>query len=259
MKPDAPAAATPQASRSPALSNRELSNPPSPATATAPGPPTSRPKLNLTKRTVSESIPDEAAASGSDSKASPFGAARPIDTASREKAVEEKRQIAVREKKEADEKARAEKKLAEEKSREEKKSGKDAEETGKSQQQVQSPREKPNGQKWERQDKAEKQDKENGVSGPAPGKQYEILRRNAGDDTSNADEEADEAEEADQNGLIVGDKDVKPREVVREPQSSNGGSDPVDTTATALEEDGWSRVPEKKRKNGNAAARALAS
>jgi translation initiation factor 4B len=70
-----------------------------------------RPKLNLAKRTVSEAVtsPSTESASG-DAKASPFGAARPIDTAAREKEVEAKRQAAIKEKKEADEKAREEKK-----------------------------------------------------------------------------------------------------------------------------------------------------
>jgi translation initiation factor 4B len=61
----------------------------------------------LTKRTVSENPTPTSATS--DSKASPFGAARPIDTATRERQVEEKRQLAIRQKQEAAEKAKAEK------------------------------------------------------------------------------------------------------------------------------------------------------
>lgn len=80
---------------------KEPSNPPSPVA------PASRPKLNLTKRTVSESAPSPGA--GGDSKASPFGAARPIDTATREREVEEKRQIALRQKKDHDDKVKTEK------------------------------------------------------------------------------------------------------------------------------------------------------
>lgn len=80
---------------------KESSNPPSPAPSAAV--PASRPKLNLTKRTVSEAVPSPT--TGGDSKASPFGAARPIDTAAREREVEEKRQLAIRQKKEADDKA----------------------------------------------------------------------------------------------------------------------------------------------------------
>ncbi|KAJ6184068.1 hypothetical protein N7519_005369 [Penicillium mononematosum] len=77
------------------------------ATPAAPAAPATRPKLNLTKRTVSEN-PTPTSAS-SDSKASPFGAARPIDTATRERQVEERRQLAIRQKQEAAEKAKAEK------------------------------------------------------------------------------------------------------------------------------------------------------
>jgi translation initiation factor 4B len=52
--------------------------------------PATRPRLNLTKRTVSEAEPAPAS-STSDSKSNPFGAARPIDTAAREREIEEKR------------------------------------------------------------------------------------------------------------------------------------------------------------------------
>ncbi|KAF2838144.1 RNA-binding domain-containing protein, partial [Patellaria atrata CBS 101060] len=100
MKPDAPA-------KSP-VPTPEASTPSSPAAA---APPTTRPRLNLQKRTVSEAEPSTPAAGG-DPKSSPFGAARPIDTAAREKEVEEKRQLALRSKKEQEEKAREEKRAA---------------------------------------------------------------------------------------------------------------------------------------------------
>ena len=260
MKPDAPPATTPQTARSPALSNREPSNPPSPAGP--PAPPASRPKLNLAKRTVSENVADAATAPPSDSKSSPFGAAKPIDTATREKEVEEKRQIAIREKKEADDKAKADKKIADDKAKEERRLAKETEDANKPSQPVQSPKERQNSQKADKQDKRDKNEKENGVSAPTPGKQYEILRRHANDDASAADEEAEEAEEAEQVDLLNGDKDVKPRVIVRDPASTNGNTAEVstETTAGVLEEEGWSTIPEKKkRKNGNAASRALAS
>ncbi|KAK3069610.1 hypothetical protein LTS18_000284, partial [Coniosporium uncinatum] len=93
MRPDAPAkSSTP---------TPDASTPSSPAAPTAPA---SRPRLNLQKRTVSEAQPSPSAESG-DSKASPFGAARPIDTSAREKEIEEKRQLAIRQKQEADAKA----------------------------------------------------------------------------------------------------------------------------------------------------------
>ncbi|EFY84203.1 RNA recognition motif containing protein [Metarhizium acridum CQMa 102] len=81
--------------------------------APAPAAQGGRPRLNLQKRTVTETT--EAApttTSSGDSKASPFGAARPINTAAREQEIEEKRQIAIREKREADEKAKEERRLA---------------------------------------------------------------------------------------------------------------------------------------------------
>ena len=75
--------------------------------------PKERPKLNLKQRTVSTVTDEPASASVSDAKASPFGAARPIDTASKEREIEEKRQLAIRQKKEADDKAREEKQAVE--------------------------------------------------------------------------------------------------------------------------------------------------
>lgn len=103
MRPDAAKVTSPDGSA-----------PPSPALSSAAPAQGGRPRLNLAKRTVSEA-PDAASPSaGSDSKASPFGAARPIDTAAKEKEIEEKRVQAVQEKREADEKAKEEKRLAKE-------------------------------------------------------------------------------------------------------------------------------------------------
>ena len=255
MKPDAPAAPPPQAAQSPALSNRELSNPPSPAAP--PSAPTTRPKLNLAKRTVSEAQPDATSTPASDSKSSPFGAAKPIDTAAKEKELEEKREVVAREKKDADEKAKVEKKAADDKAREEKKAAKEKEEVAKPQ--SQQPRERTNGQRAE---KGEKPEKGNGSPPAPPGKQYEILRRGAGDDASAASVEPEEAGEGSQNGLPVGDKETKPKEIVRDIGSTNGETkqDPPVSTANELAEDGWETVPTKKgRKGGPAGGRALAS
>nr|KMM72124.1 translation initiation factor eIF4B [Coccidioides posadasii RMSCC 3488] len=94
MRPDAPA------------------QPPAPAAVpaaspTAPAAPALavRPKLNLQKRTVPDTESSISPSAG-DSKSSPFGGARPIDTAAREREIEEKR---LQKKKEAEEKAKAEK------------------------------------------------------------------------------------------------------------------------------------------------------
>lgn len=103
MKPDQPAAKSPIASRE----GSEAPSSPALASAGIAG----RPKLNLAKRTVSEAPEAQPSAAG-DAKASPFGAARPIDTAAKEREIEEKRLAAIKEKKEAEEKAREEKKEA---------------------------------------------------------------------------------------------------------------------------------------------------
>ena len=269
MKPDAPQAppAQPvQVARSPALSNRELSNPPSPVAP--PAAPASRPKLNLAKRTVSEAPADATPAASAESKASPFGAAKPIDTATREKEVEEKRQIAIREKREAEDKERAEKKAAEEKAREEKKAARDAEVAAKMEKDSAN-KDKPNGQvaSKEKSNGQVPKEKENNSAPPA-GKNYEILRRAANDESNAVDEDADEAAEVD--GLITEDKAIKPKEIIRDISTKNqeatktNGATPgasTDPSAAALEDDGWSTVskPTKNRRNGNQASRAIAS
>lgn len=107
MRPDAPA-------KTPGQSREGSEAPPSPAAQQAV--PASRPKLNLVKRTVSEApaVVSPSVAANADSKSSPFGAARPIDTAAKEREIEEKRIQALKEKKEAEEKAKEEKRLAKE-------------------------------------------------------------------------------------------------------------------------------------------------
>ena len=74
-----------------------------------------RPKLNLQKRTVSEAAPSPAV----ETVSSIFGGAKPIDTAAREREIEEKRQIAIRQKKEQEEKEREEKAKEEARKKEE--------------------------------------------------------------------------------------------------------------------------------------------
>lgn len=239
MKPDAP-----QKSATP---TPEPSAPTSPAQA---APPTTRPRLNLQKRTVSEAEPSPTTASG-DSKASPFGAARPIDTATREREIEEKRQIAIRQRKEVETKEREERKAKAEKEKAERAAagGDTIDEEGKD------------------------DSKENGDE--KPGANYEILRRvNDDDDENGATEEEDgTGPDAPANGTIVDDKAVKPKEIVRDaPRQQGGGSwrrpskqnnnanSPATPTADNLEEDGWSTVPAKERKGrGRGGARAVAS
>lgn len=110
MRPDVPVA------QSTAASSQNGSAPASPAMAAAA--PAGRTRLNLAKRTVSEVVPDQASPSlGGDAKASPFGAARPIDTAAKEKEIEEKRLAAIAERSKAEEAAKEEKRLAKEAAR----------------------------------------------------------------------------------------------------------------------------------------------
>jgi translation initiation factor 4B len=195
---------------------------------------------------VSESDPAPPSATASDSaKANPFGAARPIDTAAREKEIEEKRQLAIRQKKEADDKAREEKRAKEtaEKAAPKEKSAapsttgsvtsKEAKET-------------------EPEEKSAK---------------YEILRRTGGDATDETEEATGSA-----NGNIVDDKAVKPKEVVRDPPAKAGGSwrksannaaadKPAGSTTEKVEEEGWSTVtkPQKNARRGGNPSRAIAS
>lgn len=229
MRPDAPA-------KSP---TPDTSNPPSPRPAAAPA---SRPRLNLQKRTVSEADPSASPSQASDSKASPFGAAKPIDTAARERAVEEKRQIAIREKKEADDKARAEK--AEEKRL--------AREKGEADQ--------PESPKLTKQATKDEDDEEK--EKPA-GPKFDILRRADSGNNNDMVAEDEQDEEA--------DSEVKPKEVAAAPASQangswrKGGSGPKSpkpsTTAEAPEEDGWSTVskPNKQRNSRRGGPRAIAS
>lgn len=181
MRPDAPPPKSPEP---------ELSTPSSPAPAAAPG---GRPRLQLQKRTVSEADPLGSPSAAVDSKASPFGAARPVDTAAKEREVEEKRQQALQQKKEADEKAKAEKaeekRLAQEK-REAEKSTKvdDSNEIN---------------------DETENVDNENDE--PKQPK-FEVLRRQA---SGNNDMIADEEIEEEEAPGPEHDTAVKPREVVR--------------------------------------------
>ncbi|KAK7918326.1 translation initiation factor 4B [Apiospora marii] len=107
MKPD---------HKSPEQSQHGSEAPSSPAGPAAAPAPVGRPKLNLAKRTVSEApgVTSPPLGSATDPKANPFGAARPIDTAAKEREIAEKKEQAAKEKKEADEKAKEDRRLAKE-------------------------------------------------------------------------------------------------------------------------------------------------
>ncbi|KAH8599835.1 hypothetical protein B0O99DRAFT_649333 [Bisporella sp. PMI_857] len=103
MKPDAPAA------KSPVPSRDGSEAPSSPAPGNAAPVPSTRPKLNLAKRTVTD-VPDQPSPTTSvtgSNKPNPFGGASAVDTAARERQVEEARAAAIAEKKAAEEKAKA--------------------------------------------------------------------------------------------------------------------------------------------------------
>ncbi|MCJ1281623.1 hypothetical protein MMC26_000943 [Xylographa opegraphella] len=249
MRPDAPVVPP---TDSPTPSVKEPSAPSSPAPAATPAPLTSRPKLNLQKRTVSQAEPSPALSTGaSDPRVSPFGAAKPIDTTAREREIVERREKEAREKKEQDDKAREAKRLADDKAKEERRLAKESEKA----ESATSPNDKSNGMVKEK-------EKENGAD--IQGKNYQILRRGTNDDST----PADDLDNEDANGNIVDDKAVKPQEVVRDISSKkvngvdatpNEGS--ASPSAEALEEDGWSTVskPRSNRKNGNQGVRAIAS
>lgn len=227
MRPDA-------ATKSP-LATPDVSTPSSPAPQTAA--PATRPKLNLQKRTVSEAEPAPLTASSeASSRANPFGAARPIDTAAREREIEEKKALALRQKKEADEKAREEKKAKE--TAEKAAAGEKTDE--KSEEKATEEKQRSN---------------------------FEILQRvgEEGEAVPNED-----APNAPANGNIVEDKAVKPKEVVRDSKiegawrrKSNTPAAPGATTTEKMDDDGWSTVTKPgKNTRGNrrgGPSRAIAS
>lgn len=250
MRPDAPAkSSTP---------TPDASTPSSPAAPTAPA---SRPRLNLQKRTVSEAQPSPTAESG-DSKASPFGAARPIDTSAREKEIQEKRQLAIRQKQETDAKAREDKKAKE--------AADKAERAAKAAEKPKSPVQE-NGKAAKAED-----NEENGEESAPPESKYQILQRMNEENGAGEGEAEEDAVDGPANGTIVDDKAIKPQEIVRDPPkrpqqgewrrkpSAGQKSGEPGPTADKLEEDGWSTVPQKskssKRGGGNPpGSRAIAS
>ncbi|KAI5357666.1 Putative RNA recognition motif domain, nucleotide-binding alpha-beta plait domain superfamily [Septoria linicola] len=247
MRPDA--AATP-----------DVSTPTSPAQEA----PKERPRLNLAKRTVSTAEGAESAGNTpSDAKASPFGAARPIDTSAREKEVEEKRVLALRQKEEADVKAREEKAA---KDAEGRAARADRADRGQAGENVTSPtgdvrneqrgdrrppRQQQNGgNSWRGKPKDAPENKQQAKeNGEAPVKErptFNVLSQDGEDgdlDTPNADA----------NGTIIDDKETKPQEPVVVAGES------ADSTAEALEDDGWSTVPAKAKSNRRGGGRAIAS
>jgi translation initiation factor 4B len=215
--------------------------------------------LNLQKRTVSEADPNPPTSAG-DSKASPFGAARPVDTARKEQEVADRKE---RERKDAEERAKEEKRKKDEATKADKEKNQ-AEGTASSA----DPSENDAGESTA----SAKESKENGAQAPRAG--YEILQR-LKDEGEEGDEDEEEAP-----SKAPQDKQAKPRESTRDMPIRKGGqgswrrgsgqqggrperSDRSDKNAgpAAKEQDsdGWSTVPKSTRGRGRGGARAVAS
>lgn len=213
MRPDPPAGKEqpqqqPSAPSSPAAASATPASPASPAASTAAAPAT-RPRLNLQKRTVADSVSSPSA--GTESKASPFGGAKPIDTATRERQVEERRQVSIRQKKEADDKAKAEKNEKQRAAKEQTKTEKQADPNGKDSADI-----------------------------PQGGKNFDILRRATEEEGGMAadEEPAEEAATA-----------AKGAEASQETEKQANGGAGEEGEAASVDEEGWSTVGTKQRSN----------
>jgi translation initiation factor 4B len=268
MRPDAPATKSPVPSRE----GSEAPSSPAPGHAL----PVGRPKLNLAKRTVSEVAPDlpsPASVSG-DAKASPFGAARPIDTAAKEREIEEKRLAAILEKKETEEKAKAEAREAAkakaeaEKEENEKKVEilqREAEDGTKTEEATQ--KENANGTTVD--DKAAKPKEAARDARPKPSDTGAWRRPSSGPPPPR--DEIPRGPRGGRGGRGRGEGRGGPRhyEDRQQRQHQNGGRSPAlpaesasaEPDAAAPEEDGWSTVskPKKNNRGGNQGARVIAS
>ncbi|KAI7322841.1 hypothetical protein KC315_g8694, partial [Hortaea werneckii] len=67
-----------------------------------------------------------------------------------------------------------------------------------------------------------------------------------------------DAPDANLNGEIVGDKEVKPQEIVKE-VSADGNAKADEPTAEAMEDEGWSTVASKTKGGRRGGQRAMAS
>jgi translation initiation factor 4B len=218
MRPDAPP--TPKEPSAPSSPVAASAAPVAPAAAPAPA---VRPKLNLQKRTVSEFAPSPTAGAG-DSKASPFGAARPIDSAAREREVADKRDRA---RKEAEEKSKADKAEKQRQSKEKAKTEKDSDANG-----------------------AKDTDPE------APKKSnFELLQRaGEGEDEGAADDEDKEVTEESTAAKEATSEPAAGKPATATTTTTTGGSwrkaEPAAAAATEADEEGWSTVSTGKRNKG---------
>lgn len=247
MRPDAEAKSPPP----------ESAEAPSSPVAAAPAPaPVGRPRLNLAKRTVSEA-PDAASGAGPDAKASPFGAARPIDTAAREKEIEDKKLQVIQERREADEKAKEERRIAKEAAVKAAAEAKEAEEAKPKPEEVaqvdEAAASKENGASTETATPAET--KEVKEAAPAP----KAKAAEAGNWRSASNEQrvprGPPGPRGGRGGAPRGGRDGG-RDGGRPPRTNGSpGQQPTSPTAgdaekATPEDDGWTKVPNKKGRPG---------
>ena len=221
------------------VASPEASTPSSPQVAQAPK---ERPRLNLTKRTVSDQKPTDAPAAAPQSKASPFGAARPTDTANRDREIAEKRELAIREKREAEEKAKEEK-AAKDAAAKQARGDQDDKTTEGGARRASRQNGPPKNNPWRQ-------------NGEQSDKNVSILKRD-----NEAEQEAQrDTPDGNANGEIVADKETKPQEIVREVARDAGeGAKQTETTAETLEDEGWSTVSAKPKNSRRGGTRAMAS
>lgn len=238
----------PDATQSPPSSTPEASTPSSPAAK--PAAPAQRPRLNLQKRTVSEAQPESTASASGDAKASPFGAARPVNTAEREAQVAERKE---RERKEAEDRAKEEKKKREEAAKA-KAAAEGAEEESTTQPSVAA-------------SEGGSESKENGTG---QGSGFEVL------DEEEAGAEG-ETKQEDANGKVAYQKPTRPQRDLPVRKQSEQGSwrrapgprqashekkfreQPSSPSVEQVDADGWSTVPKNTRGRGRGGAKTAAS
>ena len=211
----------------------------------------------------------------SDAKASPFGAARPIDTAAKEKEIEEKRLAAIQEKKEAEEKAKEERKAAQ--------AAKAAEAEIAGDKKVEILQRGEGDEASKEGETIEKEDANGEVTDDKAVKPKEIVRelkkpaetgawrRASGGPSTPRDENIPRGPRGGRGGRGGGRGPRNFEEGGRGGrQFSNGGNrspaspaqaPSTESTSEAVEEDGWSTVskPKKNNRGGNQGARPIAS
>jgi translation initiation factor 4B len=167
--------------------------------------------------------------------------------------VEEKRQLALRQKKEADDKAKEEKaaKEATDKAARVDRADRGQAQEGEAvtsptgeQRGGRRPSGKQNGNSWRGQPKEAK----DGADASARDRASVSILQREGEGAGDMD-----TPDADANGTIIHDKETKPQEPVVVAGESQ------ETTAEKLEDDGWSTVPAKSKNNRRGGGRAIAS